>query len=64
MRCVVRVLEPVHPADFGLDVAALREEVRVRIISAKRELDAASSSCCPERGLRLRPGRSRREKAG
>ena len=40
------------------------EEVRVRIISAKRELDAASSSCCPERGLRLRPGRSRREKAG
>ena len=41
LRCVVRVLEPVHPAAFGGDMAALREAVRDRIIRAKREIDAA-----------------------
>lgn len=44
LRCVVRVLEPVHPDAFGGDVAALREAVRERIISAKREIDAARSA--------------------
>ena len=41
LRCVVRVLEPVHPDAFGGDMAALREAVRERIILAKREIDAA-----------------------
>lgn len=41
LRCVVRVLEPVHPSAFGEDMAALREAVRDRIICAKREIDAA-----------------------
>ncbi len=48
VRCVVRVLEPVHPADYGLDVAALREEVRARIIQAKRELEARSPAASPQ----------------
>ena len=38
-KCVVKVLEPVSPADFGGDVAKLREAVRERIIAAKRALD-------------------------
>src|SRR5690606_18816698 len=38
-RCVVRVLEPVDPAEFGGDVERLREAVRDRIIDAKRDLD-------------------------
>jgi 1-acyl-sn-glycerol-3-phosphate acyltransferase len=38
-NCKVEVLEPVDPAAFGGDVAALREAVRERIIAAKRRLD-------------------------
>lgn len=37
-NCRVRVLEPVHPQDFGGDVAALREHVRERIIEGRRSL--------------------------
>lgn len=37
-RCVVAVLDPVDPADFGGDVVALREHVRARIVEAKARL--------------------------
>lgn len=43
VRCVVKVLEPVHPDAFAGDVSALREAVRTRIVAAKRQLDAAGS---------------------
>ena len=43
-RCVVRVLEPVSPADHGGDVAALRDAVRERIIAAKRDIEAAEAA--------------------
>lgn len=38
VRCVVKVLDPVHPDAYGGDVAALREAVRARIIEARRAL--------------------------
>jgi 1-acyl-sn-glycerol-3-phosphate acyltransferase len=36
--CRVRVLDPIDPAPFGGDVAALRDHVRERIIAEKREM--------------------------
>lgn len=38
--CVVRVLAPVHPDDFGGDVAALREHVRDLIVAEKARIEA------------------------
>ncbi len=38
-RCVVRVLEPVDPSQFGGDVERLRDFVRERILDAKRDID-------------------------
>jgi 1-acyl-sn-glycerol-3-phosphate acyltransferase len=45
--CRVRVLEPIDPAPFGADVAALRDHVRERIVLEKARLRA-------ERGERPR----------
>jgi 1-acyl-sn-glycerol-3-phosphate acyltransferase len=39
-NCRVQVLEPIDPAVFGGDVAALRDAVRARILAAKAALDA------------------------
>jgi 1-acyl-sn-glycerol-3-phosphate acyltransferase len=38
-NCRARVLEPVDPKPFGTDVAAFREDVRARMLSAKAALD-------------------------
>jgi 1-acyl-sn-glycerol-3-phosphate acyltransferase len=38
-NCRARVLEPVDPKPFGTDVAAFRENVRGRMLSAKAALD-------------------------
>jgi 1-acyl-sn-glycerol-3-phosphate acyltransferase len=49
--CLVRVLEPVDPAEFKGDVEALREHVRARMIAVKAELDTRLSAA---RELRAR----------
>jgi 1-acyl-sn-glycerol-3-phosphate acyltransferase len=36
VNCHVRVLDPVHPSACGRDVGRLRDEVRARIIAARR----------------------------
>lgn len=38
-NCRLRVLEPLDPKPFGADVAAFRDEVRARMLSAKALLD-------------------------
>jgi 1-acyl-sn-glycerol-3-phosphate acyltransferase len=38
--CRARVLAPVSPLPFGTDVAAFRDEVRARMLSAKAQLDS------------------------
>lgn len=49
-NCRVRVLEAMHPADFGGSMEQLRDACRERIIAAKEELDR-------ERGVDVVPVR-------
>jgi 1-acyl-sn-glycerol-3-phosphate acyltransferase len=46
--CRVRVLEPIDPAPFGEDVASFRDQVRARIVDAKKVLDGEISAPAPQ----------------
>lgn len=48
--CVVRVLPPVSPDDFGGDVAAMREHVRDLIVAEKARMEAAAEGPTSSRG--------------